>query len=141
MVNPLTSFDGAEIGRPVCEGRIRLTQADVDAFCALLGYDDPAHRADAPGGPIAPTSMALTWGLRLGWEADVFPPGAIRMGDENLYGVPARPGDDLVTVLTIVDRFVRRDRRFLKYEMVTRNGAGDLVCSVAFTAIVPGGTP
>lgn len=137
MVDPLTTFEAAEIGRPLREGNIRLTQADVDAFCALLGYDDPAYRADAPGGPVAPTSMGLTFGLRLGWEADVFPPGAIRVGDRNRYGVPARPGDDLTTVLTITARFVRRERKFLEYEMVTRNRAGNLVCSVAFTAIVP----
>jgi acyl dehydratase len=137
MVNRLTTYDGAVIGREVCEGRIHLSQDDVDRFCALLGYDDPAYRSDAPGGPVAPTSMCLTYGLRLGWEEDVFPPGAIRMGDENVYGVPARPGDDLVTVLTIVDKFERKQRKFLKYSMVTRNQAAETVCTVAFTAIVP----
>lgn len=136
-MNPLTTYDGAVLGKPVCEGRIRVAQADIDRFCALLGYDDPVYRADAAGGAIAPTSMGLTYGLRLGWEENVFPPGAIRTNDENTYGVPARPGDDLVTVLTIVDRFERKMRKFLKYEMVTQNQAGELVCSVAFTAIVP----
>jgi len=137
MTNPLTTFDGAEIGRQVCEGRMVVSQADIDSFCALMGYDHPAYRAGAPGGAVAPTSMCLTYGLRLGWEEDVFPPGAIRMGDENVYGVPARAGDALTTVLTIVDRFERKGRKFLKYEMVTSNQRGERVCTVAFTAIVP----
>jgi hypothetical protein len=137
MVNPLTTYEGAAIGREVCRGRINVTQDDIDRFCGLFGYDDPSYRAGAPDGAVAPTSMCLTYGLRLGWEEDVFPPGAIRMGDENVYGVPARAGDDLTTVLTIVDKFVRRERKFLKYEMVTRNQAGELVCSVVFTAIIP----
>lgn len=137
MTNPLTTYDGAEIGRKVCEGRILVTQEDIDRFCALMGYDDPAYRADAPGGAVAPTSMCLTYGLRLGWEEAVFPPGAIRMGDENLHGVPARAGDALTTALTIVDRFERKGRRFLKYEMTTTNQGGEGVCTVAFTAIVP----
>lgn len=137
MTHPLTTFEGAEIGRRVCEGRITVTQSDIDSFCALMGYDDPAYRAGAPGGAMAPTSMCLTYGLRLGWEEDVFPPGAIRMGDENVYGVPARAGDTLTTVLTIVDRFERKERKFLKYEMVTSNQRGQRVCTVAFTAIVP----
>lgn len=136
-MNPLTTYDGAVLGKPVCEGRIHVTQGDIDRFGSLMGYDDPAYRADAKGGAIAPTSMGLTYGLRLGWEENVFPPGAIRTNDENVYGVPARPGDELVTVLTIIDKFVRKNRQFLKYEMVTRNQAGELVCSVAFTAIVP----
>lgn len=136
-MNPLTTYEGAVIGKDVCEGRIHVAQADIDRFCALMGYDDPAYRVGAEGGPIAPTSMMLTYGLRLGWEEDVFPPGAIRVGDENIYGVPARPGDDLVTVLRIADKFERKNRKFLKYEMTTRNQRGDLVCTVAFTAIVP----
>lgn len=137
MVNAATTFEGAVIGRPVCQGTILVTQDDIDRFCDLLGYDDPGYRAGAEGGAVAPTSMGLTYGLRLGWEEQVFPPGAIRMGDENVYGVTARPGDTLTTVLTIADRFVRKERKFLKYEMVTRNQADDLVCSVTFTAIVP----
>lgn len=137
MTNPLTTFEGAEIGRQVCEGRMVVSQADIDGFCALMGYDHAAYRADAPGSTVAPTSMCLTYGLRLGWEEDVFPPGAIRMGDENVYGVPAKAGDTLTTVLTIVDRFERKGRKFLKYEMVTSNQRGERVCAVAFTAIVP----
>lgn len=137
MTNPLTTFEGARIGQPVCKGTIKVTQADIDDFCALMGYDDPVYRPDAPDGAIAPTSMCLTYGLRLGWEDSVFPPGAVRMGDENVYGVPARPGDTLTTVLTIVDRFSRKERKFLKYEMVTTRQTGERVCLVAFTAIVP----
>lgn len=137
MTHPLTTFESAQIGRPVCDGRMEVTQADIDAFCALMGYDDPAYRADAPGGAVAPTSMCLTYGLRLGWEEDVFPPGAIRMGDENVYGEPARAGDVLTTVLTIVAGFERKGRKFLTYEMVTSNQRGARVCTVAFTAIVP----
>lgn len=137
MTNPLVSFDGAQIGVKVCEGRIVVSQADIDRFCRLMGYDDPAYRADAPEGAVAPTSMGLTYGLRLGWEEAVFPPGAIRVADENVYGVPARPGNVLTTVLTIVERFERKGRKFMKYEMVTTNEHGQMVCRVAFTAIVP----
>jgi hypothetical protein len=137
MTIPLTTFEGAEIGRPVCEGSFDLRQADIDDFCRLMGYDDPAYRADAPDGAVAPSSMCLIYGLRLGWETSVFPDGAIRMGDENSYGVAARPGDRLVTSLVITDRFERKGRKFLTYEMTTNNQAGQHVCTVAFTAIVP----
>lgn len=136
-MNPLTTYNGAVLGKPICTGHLRVTQEDIDRFCTLLGYDDPAYRADAPNGAIAPTSMCLTYGLRLGWEESVFPPGAIRTNDENVYGIPARPGDQLVTELTIIDKFERKTRKFLKYEMVTKNQSGERVCSVAFTAIVP----
>ncbi|MBW3095978.1 MaoC family dehydratase [Pseudohoeflea coraliihabitans] len=137
MSNPLTTFEGAELGREVCRGRIALTQEEIDRFCSLMGYDDAAFRAGPSGGGIAPTSMCLAFGLRLGWEEQVFPPGVIRVGDENTYGVPARAGDVLTTTLVITDRFERKGRRFLTYEMVTTNQVDDEVCKVRFTAILP----
>ena len=137
MSNPLTSYEGAELGREICRGRIDLSQTEIDRFCALMGYDDPAYRADAPGGAVAPTSMCLAFGLRLGWQEQVFPPGVIRVGDENTYGVAARAGDVLTTTLVITDRFERKGRRFLTYEMVTTNQRQDQVCQVRFTAIIP----
>ncbi len=137
MTNPLTTYEGAELGREVCRGVIDLSQADIDRFCDLMGHDDPAYRAGAPGGAVAPTSMSLAFGLRLGWEAQVFPPGVVRVGDENTYGVPARAGDVLTTTLVITDRFERKGRKFLTYQMDTTNPAGERVCRVTFTAILP----
>ena len=137
MSNPLTSYDGAELGREICRGRIELSQTEIDRFCALMGYDDPAYRAGALGGAVAPTSMCLAFGLRLGWEEQVFPPGVIRVGDENTYGVAARVGDVLTTTLVITDRFERKGRRFLTYEMDTTNQRQEQVCQVRFTAIIP----
>jgi|TARA_B110000259_G_scaffold179894_1_gene219947 acyl dehydratase len=137
ITNPLTTFEGAELGREVCEGCIHVTQTEIDTFCNLLGYNDPAYKGDAVGGAIAPSSMGLTYGLRLGWENKVFPPGCIRMGDENVHGHPVRPGDDLRTVLTIVDKFKRKNRKFMKYKLRTTNQRDQLVCSITFTAIVP----
>jgi acyl dehydratase len=131
------TYDGAEIGREVCSGRLTLSQADVDRFCALMGYDDPAYREGAADGAVAPTSLCLAYGLRLGWEEDVFPQGAIRVQDENTFGAAARVGDDLTTVLMIADRFERNGRRFLTYEMKTTKQDGTLVCLVRFSAIVP----
>ena len=139
MSNPLTTYDGAELGHEICRGSTHLSQTEIDSFCALMGYDDPAFRADAAGGAVAPTSMALAFGLRLGWEEQVFPPGVIRVGDENTYGVPARAGDALTTTLVITDRFERKGRRFLTYQMITTNQRHEQVCQVRFTAILPGG--
>ena len=133
MTNPLTTYTGAELGHEVCRGQTLLTQAEIDLFCGLMGYDDALYQG------LAPTSMCLAFGLRLGWEAQVFPLGVIRVGDENTYGVPARAGDVLVTTLVITDRFERKGRRFLTYQMDTTNPAGEQVCRVKFTAIIPEG--
>jgi len=133
MVHPDFQYDTARLGEVLCEGRIDVTADEVARFRALLGYDP------APAGvvPAVPPSMGLTYGLRLGWEHRIFPPGAIRMGDDDVFGVPARVGDALLTRFRILQKFERKGRRFLQYEMRTTNQDGQMVCAVCFTAVVP----
>jgi hypothetical protein len=123
----------SRLNEVLCEGTWDVTAEGIERFRSLMGYP-PTPAGDTS---TAPTSMGLAYGLRLGWENSIFPPGAVRMGDEDTFGVPARAGDRLVTRLRIVDKFEKRGRKFMKYEMVTRNQAEELVCSVVFTAITP----
>ena len=129
----LATYETAVLDTVLCEGSYDVTAAEIEKFRRLMGYPETPDGA----APVAPPSMGLIYGLRLGWEQSVFPPGAIRMGDDDVFGVPAVPGDHLVTQLVVTEKFERKNRKFLKYQMSTRNQDGALVCSVAFTAIVP----
>ena len=132
-MNPDFAYDTARLDQVLCQGSCSVTAADVEKFRRLMGYPETP-----PGQvPATPASMGLTYGLRLGWENAIFPPGAIRMGDDDVFGVPARVGDALVTQFRIVEKFERKNRKFMKYEMRTLNQVGELVCSVSFTAVVP----
>lgn len=133
MVDVRFAWDTAVLNEVLCERSVDVHAKDIEHFRALMGY------APSPSGitAVAPSSMGLTYGLGLGWEHSVFPPGTIRMGDEDRFGVPARAGDTLTTRLRIVDKFERKGRRFLKYEMFTRNQRDELVCEVIFAAIIP----
>jgi acyl dehydratase len=132
-LNPDFSYASARLQQVLCQGECLVTAEDIARFRALMGY------AATPPGQVAtaPSSMGLTYGLRLGWEHRIFPPGAIRVGDDDRFGVPARAGDRLLTQFRIVEKFERKDRRFMKYEMHTANQRGEMVCSVSFTAVVP----
>ncbi len=132
-MNPDFTYDTARLDQVLCEGTCTVTAADVERFRSLMGYPATASGQTA----VAPPSMGLTYGLRLGWENAIFPPGAIRMGDDDVFGVPARVGDRLLTRFCIVEKFERKNRRFMKYQMRTDNQAGEMVCSVCFTAVVP----
>ncbi|WP_420104321.1 hypothetical protein [Bosea sp. (in: a-proteobacteria)] len=128
----LVAYDTAPLDQVVCEGRYEVTRESIARFRRLMGYG----KATSDVTP-APSSMGLIYGLRLGWEFGVFPPGAIRMGDDDRFGVGVRAGDVLLTRLRIVEKFERKNRKFMRYEMTTLNQGDELVCSVAFTAIVP----
>jgi hypothetical protein len=127
------AWDTAVLDEDLCERTDTVRAEDVAAFRALLGYP-PAAPGEAA---VAPSSMGLTYGLKLGWTADAFAPGVVRMGDRDRFGVPARAGDRLTTRLRIVDRFERKGRRFLEYAFRTTNQRDELVCEVVFAAIQP----
>lgn len=128
-MNPDFCFETARLDTVLCEGVCEVSAGDVARFRRLMGYDAEAG--------VAPPSMGLTYGLRLGWEHAIFPPGAVRMGDEDVFGVPARAGDRLVTQLRIVEKFEKKQRRFMRYEMRTQNQRQELVCSISFVALIP----
>jgi len=127
------AYETARLHEVLCEDVCEVTADSIERFRNLMGY------CATPSGevPTAPASMGLTYGLRLGWRHSIFPPGAIRTGDEDTFGVAARAGDRLATQMRIVDKFERNGRKYMKYEMTTRNQSDELVCSVAFTAITP----
>lgn len=128
-MNPDFCFETARLDTVLCEGVCQVSADDVARFRRLMGYDGAAD--------VAPPSMGLTYGLRLGWEHAIFPPGVVRMGDEDVFGVPARAGDRLITQLRIVEKFEKKQRRFMRYEMRTQNQHQELVCSISFVALIP----
>ena len=130
-MNPDFCYETAKLGQVLCSGVCDVTTGDVERFRRLLGYEAAADSG------LAPSSMGLTYGLRLGWEHSIFPPGVVRMGDDDVFGVPARVGDRLTTTFSIVEKFEKKGRRFLRYEMRTINQDGALVCAISFVGVLP----
>ena len=130
-MNPDFLYDTARLGEVLCSDSCEVSQDELTRFRTLLGYPSDGE-AD-----LAPSSMGLTYGLRLGWKHQVFPPGVVRMGDDDLFGVPARAGDKLTTSFRIVEKFEKKSRRFLRYEMRTDNQRNEMVCTISFLAMVP----
>lgn len=132
-MNPDFCFETARLNAVLCEGVCDVSAEDVAKFRRLMGYGDDGGEAST----VAPPSMGLTYGLRLGWEHSIFPPGVVRMGDDDEFGVPARAGDRLTTQFRIVEKFEKKERRFMRYEMRTENQHRELVCSISFLGLVP----
>ena len=130
-MNPDFCYETAKLGQVLCSGVCDVTAGDVERFRRLLGYEAAADSG------LAPSSLGLTYGLRLGWEHSIFPPGVVRMGDDDVFGVPARVGDRLTTTFSIVEKFEKKGRRFLRYEMRTINQDGALVCAISFVGLLP----
>ena len=119
-------FDEVKVGDFLGEGTYTVTKEEIARFAKLLGYEDPVYfdegvaRKTEYGGIITPPGMLFIYGLKLGWELKQYPPGSIRMGDDNEFFSPARPGDILKTMITVSDKFIRKERKFLKAKLEYR---------------------
>lgn len=131
-MNPDFCFDTARLNDVLCSGMYDITAENVAKFRRLMGYEGSGKESN-----LAPPSMGLIYGLRLGWEHSIFPPGVVRMSDDDEFGVPACAGDRLTTQFRIVEKFEKKERRFMRYEMRTQNQRDELVCSISFLGLVP----
>jgi len=139
MVDLWSIAIGTELGR----GTYPVKLEDVVRFAALFS-DGEAERHGRKGtvamgtdSNVALPGMIFLYSLRLGWDLTLFPPGAIRMGDNNCFLSPARAGDVLTTSLTVSERFERKGRRFVTFLCVTENDRRQKICTVEFTALLP----
>jgi len=62
------------------------------------------------------------------------------MGDDDEFGEPARAGDQLTTSFSIIEKFERKEKRFLRYEMRTVNQKNEMVCAIVFVGLMPSNT-
>ncbi len=136
-------FDEVKVGDFLGEGTYKVTKEEIARFAKLLGYDDPIYfneeyaKKTEYGGIITPPGMILVYGLYLDADLNQYPAGSVRMGDENEFFSPARPGDILKTTVTVSDRFVKKGRKFIKAKVETRNQKDEQICIVDYTCIIP----
>jgi len=133
-MNPDFCYETARLGDVLCTGIVDVSEADIARFRSLMGYGNSTSEQ------VAPPSMGLTYGLKLGWEHSIFPPGVVRMGDDDEFGEPARAGDRLTTSFRIIEKFERKERHFLRYEMRTVNQKNEMVCAIIFVGLMPANT-
>ena len=120
------AFEDIEIGADLGEIEWVVTLEDIEKQCVL---DDDRHDwflTDSPfGGRIAPPQIQYR------------PPRWLLSRNYNLRGVfykwgfehvrPIRPGEPITVSGRIVDKWVKRDREFVKLEAVGRDASGEVV--------------
>ncbi|MEI6470608.1 MAG: hypothetical protein WCO72_14195, partial [Betaproteobacteria bacterium] len=63
------------------------------------------------------------------------PPGMIYAAQKLTYGEPAREGDTLITVLSVHNKFIKRERLFVEIDSQTVNDHNQFVASGIRTVI------
>lgn len=64
-------------------------------------------------------------------------PGAINPGQKLEFGVPVRPGDTITCKARLIDKYIKRGRKYAIAEGIIRNQRGETVCVWTGGLILP----
>ncbi|MBI9077369.1 MAG: MaoC family dehydratase N-terminal domain-containing protein [Desulfatibacillum sp.] len=129
------SWEDLEVGEvydtepfEVTAERIRLYAEGTDDLNPLY-FDEEAAKNSQFGGLIAPPTI-LTPIVFASVPPDnwIKMPGAINPGQKWEFGVPVRPGDTIVCSATLVDKILKRGKKYTLAEMIFTNQKKELVC-------------
>lgn len=120
-----------------------LAREQVDKYVAAveeknpLFCDEDAAKKSEWGGLIAPPTGATMYGRKAGGGPRKVPAGGVHAKQYYEFHHPARVGDTLTCQTTIIDKYIKRERKYVVQETVTRNQDGQIICVARGTSIRP----
>ena len=141
-VEEFATFDDVPVGRTDPPNSSTLAREQVDRFVAAieetnpLFSDEEAAKESEWGGVIAPCTASQLYGRRDGSRKSP-QAGGIHAKHYYEFHHPARVGDTLTNKTTIVDKYIKRERKYVVQVTVTTNQDGQVVCIARLTAIMP----
>lgn len=134
-------WDDAYVGMEFPSVTYELTQETVSKYAEAVEDDNPLYRDEAMaaqsefGGLIAPPTIAAIFVLDAINRSAKRAPGGVHAKQEFEFLAPARPGDILTTTAKIIDKYLKKERRYTIFETETRNARGELVVRGKMTTI------
>ena len=137
-------YDELVIGYEFPTVQFEITSEQVQKYIEAVGdlsplYVDPEYASGSRyGALIAPPTIAAiitTLGVTL---RDVkIPPGATHAKQYFKFIQPIKPGDKLTVAIKLVDKFIKREQKYVVIESVVRNERGEEVVLARLTGIWP----
>lgn len=112
-----TGYDEIQVGRTFPPYPLVVNEAALAAFHDCMGDND------APIGTGSRIPAFLLNELRAFKSYVKFPPGVLHAQEELQMYDGARLGEELVTVVSIADKYIRNDKRFIVVEQRVQAGA------------------
>jgi len=139
-------YDFFAVGQEIPPHTHRVTEEEIDDYCESYNETNPVYLDDDAAkeagfeGRIAPPMMVRRFAhiqnVLKGFGKTVPGHSIHTAGDYHFMNV-VRPGDTITTTGRITDKYIRKNRKFLGFEFVSRNQRGDTVVINKHTSIWP----
>ena len=138
------------VGKTYPEAVYAVGREKIKEYAAAVGETNPLHldpeaaRAAGYSDVVAPPMFAVVYSAP-SMAPVIFDPDVamtfaamVHGGQEFVWGPPVVAGDEVTTVATVKNIYEKDGKGFYVFETVSRNGAGETVCTGTWTNIVRG---
>lgn len=143
MAGETLTFDGLRVGTVYPKVSYRFDARQVARWLGLFGDDDAVYvtgdaalAAGLGDGPVIPPALTSLYIIDAYMRNYVNrPPGGIHARQEFVWYRPVRVGEEIITEVTLADKFIKRGRRYVMSATRTENAGGHLVAAGLMTTI------
>ena len=143
MTEKVVFFDEISVEQTLSPFVCTLTEEDIKGYLEAVEDRNPLYgdeefaKKSAFGGLITPPGIVAIYFVRAFHAEMKPPPGGIQAGHDFEFYQPARPGDILTTTTRVVDKYIKKERKYVEWETVTTNHRGELIVKTRARAIWP----
>ena len=137
------SFDELTVGRAFGPHVYHLTGESIAEWCRIHGREYQASldlaeaRAQGYRHLVAPAGMAFIFSLQALTQLRVMPQGVILAGHELRFHEPPCAGDLVDTIITVAEKYVRRERKYVVLEILSSIAGDTLVVANRMSGVWP----
>ncbi len=102
-----------------------------------LFHDEDHAKREGYKGTLAPPTTAAIYATRAHKQKKKLPPGGIHAKQMFRFIKPVYPGDTLTSYAKVVDKYIKRERKYVVIEVQTKNQQGETVVISRSTGIWP----
>jgi acyl dehydratase len=123
-----------------------VTEAEIDAYCSAIRTETPVyldHSAACKAGfkgKIAPPMMVIRYAhfqnVLTGFNGTI-PGHSIHVSGDYEFGTPVKPDDVITTTGRVIDKFIKKGKKFISFELISVNQDGQLVVRNRHTSLWP----
>ena len=154
MGEKVYEWDVAQVGDESPEYVCEVTAETIADYCRAVRYENPTYVNDATArelgfqGVFAPPTMLYTYAPQrrndvmaargyIAPEQSAHAPRSTPFvsTDIRFQGTLVRPGDVITSTTVVVDKFQRRDNKFITFRVTAHNQRGELVAEYDYTCL------
>ena len=143
MSKQLLVYDELQVGQKFKPTTYALTKETIEKYAEAVEDRNPLYLDETPAknssfkGLISHPTTAAIYSLSAIMTEGEMPPGGIHAKQSFEFHTPARPADALTTTATVVDKYIKREKKYVVFETTTVNQKGEKIVTGKMTAIWP----